>query len=267
MSTPSVLSTIQTPYGIDSELHKVFYVDTGKIWISGSDSKLYQIRQTGTVLKVINMDKNIFALSSKKDNELILLKGWNNTKIYKYDGIAVQTFIDLHKWYPQGLCLAANLDLFVSMRSVTKAKSRVVRYSRTKESMIIQNDSQGKPLFSVGVECECQLTENGNGDICVADKAGQAVVVVDVAGKLRFKYKGHMDYTLSYFCPSDIANDINKLILISDGCKTIHVIDSDGNFLRYLFYSCSGGMSIDIDNNLVVGNWKDGKIQIIKYLK
>ena len=35
--------------------------------------------------------------------------------------------------------------------------------------MIIQNDNQGKPLFSVGVKYECQLTDNGNGDICVAE--------------------------------------------------------------------------------------------------
>ncbi|XP_078327926.1 uncharacterized protein LOC144623401 [Crassostrea virginica] len=269
VSHPSVLSTIQTPYGNDSELHKLFNVDTGKIWISGSDSKIYQISQTGTVLKIMNMDKNIFALSSKRDNELILLKGWNNSKIYKYDGNTVQTFIDLYKWYPQGLCHAANFDLCVSMRSVDKPESRVVRYSGTKETMIIQNDSEGKPLFSVGVECECQLTTNGNGDICVADKAGQAVVVVDGAGKLRFKYKGNFNVTfmLNIFSPSDIVTDINNLILISYGCTTIDVIDSDGNFLRYLYYSCSGGMSIDIDNNLVVGDSKDGKIKIIKYLQ
>ena len=67
--------------------------------------------------------------------------------------------------------------------------------------MIIQNDNQGKPLFSVGVECECQLTENSNGDICVAEKAGQAFVVVHGAGKLRFKYEGDVySYLLSYFC-------------------------------------------------------------------
>ena len=135
--------------------------------------------------------------------------------------------------------------------------------------MIIQNDNQGKPLFSVGVECECQLTENSNGDICVAEKAGQAFVVVHGAGKLRFKYKGNFNVTfmLNIFSPSDIVTDINNLILISYGCTTIDVIDSDGNFLRYLYYSCSGGMSIDIDNNLVVGDSKDGKIKIIKYLQ
>ena len=93
--------------------------------------------------------------------------------------------------------------------------------------------------------------------------------IVDGAGKLRFKYKGNFNVTfmLNIFSPSDIVTDINNLILISYGCTTIDVIDSDGNFLRYLYYSCSGGMSIDIDNNLVVGDSKDGKIKIIKYLQ
>ena len=38
----------------------------------------------------------------------------------------------------------------MSMRSVDETQSRVVRYSGTSETMIIQNYSKGKPLFSVG---------------------------------------------------------------------------------------------------------------------
>ena len=49
--------------------------------------------------------------------------------------------------------------------------------------------------------------------------------------------------------------------------KVVHVIDIDGNFLRYIEYPCNGGLSIDRDHNLVEGGMKDRTIRIIKYLK
>ena len=46
-------------------------------------------------------------------------------------------------------------------------------------------------MFSVGKTDCLLLAENGNGDICVADFAGEAVAVVKPSGELRFKYQGN----------------------------------------------------------------------------
>lgn len=47
----------------------------------------------------------------------------------------------------------------------------------------------------------------------------------------------------------------------------MHIIDCDGNFIRYIEYPCSGGISVDADHNLVVGELTTGNIRIIKYLE
>ena len=70
------------------------------------------------------------------------------------------------------------------------------------------------------------------------------------------------------FSPTNIATDVNHNILINDSSYDIvHVIDNDGHFLRYIEFPCNGGMSIDRDHNLVVGEETSGKIRIIKYLQ
>ena len=270
MSNPVVVSTIQTPYGKETELWRILCDEAGKIWISGNDKKVYQIDQSGSIQKTVSVSNNVLALSLSVGKELIFPACWTDTKVYRYDGNVVRTVVDLGQWCPRGLCHSANGDLLVSMRSVDKTQSRVVRYSGTTETMVIQNDRQGGPLFSVGNQCVLQLTENGNGDICAADYAGKAVVVVNASGELRFKYQGNINPKTKYksFQPSKIATNVNQQILINDTLNDIvHVIDKDGKFLRYIEYPCNGGLSIDPEHNLIAGNDESGEIRIIRYLQ
>lgn len=123
------------------------------------------------------------------------------------------------------------------MRSVDLSKSRVVRYFGKIETMVIQNDKHGGPLFSVGTIAMLLLTENGNADVCVADCESGSVVVVDAIGELRFKYCKNVSTKSKHksFSPINIATDVNHNILINDSSYDIvHVIDSDGHFLRYI---------------------------------
>nr|XP_022307543.1 uncharacterized protein LOC111113544 [Crassostrea virginica] len=238
MSNPVVLSTIQTPHG------------------------------SGLILKTLSIYSNAFAFSLSLEKKLSFSVEWPDTKVYRYDDDERKAVVHLRTWCPRGLCHSANGDLLVSMRSVDKTQSRVVRYSGTTETMVIQNDRQGKPLFSVNSTAVLLLTENGNGDICVADNAGKAVVVVNASGELRFNYQEKKCQKPNYksFKPLTIATDDNKQIIFTDSSNNVvHVTDSDGNFLRYIEYPCSGGLSIDHDHNLVIGDLSNGKIRIIKY--
>lgn len=64
-----------------------------------------------------------------------------------------------------------------------------------------------------------------------------------------------------------IVNDKFFQILINDTLNDIlHIIDCDGNFIRYIECSCTG-ISVDTDHNLIVGEKTPGKIRIIKYLE
>nr|XP_022303778.1 uncharacterized protein LOC111111228 [Crassostrea virginica]XP_022303779.1 uncharacterized protein LOC111111228 [Crassostrea virginica] len=268
MSNPVVVSTFQTPYGKNTELWRVLCEETGNIWISGNNRIIHLLDQSGLILKTLSIYSNAFAFSLSLEKKLSFSVEWPDTKVYRYDDDEKRAVVDLRMWCPRGLCHSANGDLLVSMRSVDKTQSRVVRYSGTTETMVIQNDRQGKPLFSIQSTAVLLLTENGNGDICVADNAGEAVVVVNASSELRFKYQKNLSQKPTYksFKPLAIATDVNKQIIFTDSSNNVvHVTDSDGNFLRYIEYPCSGGLSIDHDHNLVIGDLSNGKIRIIKY--
>lgn len=67
---------------------------------------------------------------------------------------------------------------------MNEKQSRILRYSCSRK---VQNDKSGAFRFSVDSK-KLRLSENGNGDKCVADHTVKAVLVVHAFGELRFKY-------------------------------------------------------------------------------
>ena len=266
-SNPISLSNFQNPYGETSNLYRIQCDMTETIWVGGEDSKVHQINRRGSILKSITCPASIRSLSVNLKQELTFIIELPDTRVFKTDGHKTTTMFDLSPWLPRGLCHAENGDLWVSMRSIDKAESKVVGYSDIRKPRVFQSDDKGTPLFSVGVDNMLLLAENKNGDICVANYAGNNVVVVKASGIVRFKYSGKIQRDQDRFVPLHIATDVNHQILIDDDANMIHVISFDGCFLRYLDYACSGGMSIDADHNLVVAGKSSGKVQVIKYLK
>lgn len=269
MKTPVILNTIQSPLEDSSRLWKVSCEGAENVWTSGNDSQLYQINSSGAVLKKIKAANNVLALSIDSDQNIVFIVSWLDTKVYKYESNTntVKTLLELSDWCPRGLCHTMIGDLLVSMRSLDEKRSKIVSYSMTRET---QNDIIGGSLFSVDSKKLLGLSENGNGDICVADFTGEAVLVVYAFGELRFKYTGNRATykKKTSFVPYDIVNDGNFNILIGDNSnKVVHIIDCDGNFIRYVEFPCTGGISIDTDHNLVAGEFSTGKIRIIKYIE
>lgn len=270
--TPVSLKEIQSPYGNKNKLWRITRERTGTLWVSGNNETINQIDRDGSILKTINLTGNVLGLSLNVQQELVFIQDSNDTKVFKYENNSVVTLLELSNWAPKGLCHPVDGNLLVSMRSLNNAQSRVVRYSGSTECQVIENDKGGKPLFSVHSPAVLQLTENGNGDICVADCAGNAVVVVNSSGILRFRYRANCNKITkkknNTFEPLNIVNDKKCHILIHNQLNNnVLIIDSDGNFIRYIGYLCYGGISVDTDHNLVVGELSTGKIRIIKYLK
>ena len=265
MSSVSIVSIFQSVFGQKQKLWRVVCDETENIWTCGEDNLLYLIDRTGSVLKTIYVPGTVISMLPNVNQELTFSVWWKNTNVYTYGRRGVTRFLELSDWCPSGLCHTINNDLLVSMRSVDETQSRVVKYSGIKETMVIQKDSHGETLFSVNAHNVLLLTENGNKDICVADYDGESVVVVNESGELRFRYQKY--FSKEPFRPHNIATDVEQQILIQDYTNNIvHVIDSDGNFLRYIEVPCNGGISIDADHNLAVGDQDTGEIRIIKYL-
>lgn len=269
MKTPIILNTIQSPLEDNSRLWKVSCEGAENVWTSGNDSQLYQINRSGAVLKNIKTANNVLALSIDSDQNIVFIVSWPDTKVYKYESNTntIKTLLELSDWCPRGLCHTMNDDLLVSMRSLDEKQSKIVSYSMTRET---QNDILGGSLFSVNSREVLRPRENGNGDICVADYSGEAVIGMYAFGELRFEYTGNRATykKKTSFVPYDIVNDGNFNILIGDDSnKIVHITDCDGTFIRYIKYPCTGGISIDTDHNLVAGEFSTGKIRIIKYLQ
>ena len=272
MSNPVVLSTIESPFDKQDteELWKILFEGKEKNLVSGDEKNIYIIDRRGTILKKICTAENVMSLALNTRKEISFTLKWPDTNMYIYDGNEVRTKFNLCQWCPRGICFAKNGDLLISMRSTDENNSRIVRYEGEMEIKVIQNDAQRQPPFSVEIKNVLMLTENGNRDICVADRAGEYFVVVDVAGELLFRYHGNISQQSknSSFGPYEIASDVNHQIIINDALNDIvHIIDSEGRFLCYIEQKCNGGLCIDTDHNLIVGEEKTGYILIIKYLQ
>lgn len=102
----------------------------------------------------------------------------------------------------------------------------------------------------------------------MADQAAGAVVVVNQAGKLQFRYTGHPSKE-NPFLPRGITTNIQSQIVIADVFNLcIHILDQDGQFLRYInIINEPVGLCVDHLDSLFVVDYKTGDLKIIKYLK
>ncbi|XP_061165592.1 uncharacterized protein LOC133174491 [Saccostrea echinata] len=260
-----------TIQGSNKPLWRIMCVGNNKLLISGEINSIKEIDRKGASLQTFNTLKSHVAFSFDNWKSLTFAVN-DDSKIYIVNCNKVEKYLNCDGWLPKGLCHLKNGSLLVSMRSYDEKQSRVIRYLGTEGIQKIQYGIRKQPLFFCEVSFMLLLTENGNGDICVADYGGSAVVVLDSFGELRFKYEGNISNQSKYkqFLPMHIAADVNHQgpILIGDSrYNIVHIIDCDGNFVRYIEHPCNGGLSVDTDNNLVVGDRKSGKIQFIKYLE
>lgn len=58
-------------------------MEKNKIWICGDDGKISQINKLENILKTFETPGNVIGLAFNVHQELVLIVGWSDTKIYK----------------------------------------------------------------------------------------------------------------------------------------------------------------------------------------
>ncbi|XP_061180578.1 E3 ubiquitin-protein ligase TRIM71-like [Saccostrea echinata] len=260
------ITSIQTKYNY---LYNVTCLSDEEIWTHGEENimKLYNLR--GEVLRSIitKSGNNPRDTAVTRSGDLVYIDIYTSTvNIVKNEQI--QEVIRLQGWKPHNICGTTTGDLLVTMDSANGEHSRVVRYSGSTEKQTIQFDSEGKSLYSYGYTKD--IIENRNLDICVADCNAKAVVVVNQAGKFRFRYTGYSSSTARPLDLIGITTDSQSQILISDRKNnSIHILDQHGQLLSYI-RNCDlhlpWGLSVDTKDNLFVAEFHSHKVKKIKYM-
>lgn len=103
-------------------------------------------------------------------------------------------------------------------------------------------------------------------DFCAADYTAGAVVVVSEAGTFRFKYTGVPSTSGVSFQPFGITTDNQSRTLTVDLNNRIHIIDHNGQFLRYnCNLHCPWDLCLDIKDCLFMAENGTGKLKKIQY--
>ncbi|XP_078341255.1 uncharacterized protein LOC111106880 [Crassostrea virginica] len=269
LDEPEVLNIIKTGY---KYLRSVTSLNDEHIWTSGTtaDMKCFNIQG---VLQKTNKTK-----SGERPRDIavdfdgtVLYSDETQKTVYKVKNGQTEEIITLQGWKPGEVCVTSSGDLLVTMFSDDKTQSKVVRYSGSTVKQTIQFDDVGQPLYSGNCFLK-YISENRNLDICVADYRASAVVVVNRAGKLRFRYTGHPSPTKTKpFQPIGITTDSEGRILTADSDNhCVHILDTDGQFLRYID-NCDlrdpYGLCVDSNDNLFVCELSGGNVKKINYMK
>nr|XP_022289154.1 uncharacterized protein LOC111101126 isoform X2 [Crassostrea virginica] len=264
-----VLNTIKTGHEYQ---RSVTCLNEEEILTSGYTADIKCFNTQGVLQKTIKIKSGAWPndIAVYSDGAL-MYSDWDTRTVYKVKNAQTAEIIRLQGWRPTQLFVTSSGDLLVTMLFDDFTQSKVVCYSGSTVKQTIQFDDDGQPLYS-GKNKIKYISENRNLDICMADSAAGAVVVVNKSGKLRFRYNGPPSSTTKEpFIPTGITTDSQGRMLTSDwNNHCIHILDEYGHFLQYID-NCDLnfpiGLCVDNDDNLFVCDFKKGNVRKIKYSK
>eukprot|EP00105_Crassostrea_gigas_P003567 XP_011416464.1 PREDICTED: tripartite motif-containing protein 3-like [Crassostrea gigas] len=269
IGVPRIVTNINTDFGNSSSLQSVSCLNDDEIWMCGSSNLMRLYNLQGELVKSVTTKSGNtpWDIAVTRSGDLVYTDNSDRT-VNIVKNAQIQTVIKLQGWKLYSVCSTSSGDLLVVTGSDDGKQSKVVRYSGSEEKQSIQFNDKGQPLYSSSVFK--YIAENGNLDICVADNEARAVVVVNEAGTLRFRYTGPPSTTQRLFFPRGITTDSQSQILTADYMnQRIHILDQEGHFLRYIDNSDlmePWGLCLDTRDNLFVAENDTGIVKKIQYL-
>lgn len=270
LEQPHVITTIDTDF---EHLFSVTCTTDEQIWTRGDSNiiKLYNLK--GELLESIRTKSGNDPrdITVSKSGHLVYADFFDKT-VNMVKNTQVLEVMKSQRWRPLRVNSTVAGDLLVTMLGGSKERTKVVRCAYSKEQQTFLFDSKAQPLYFSPPQWSINyVAENKNLDVCVVDGTACAVVVVNEAGTLRFKYTGPPSPTKEPFNPKGVCTDSQSQILIADiANECIHILDQNGQFLQYID-NCDlhapYGLCVDNRDNLFVTEWSTGKVKKIQYKK
>ncbi|XP_011433205.3 E3 ubiquitin-protein ligase TRIM71-like [Magallana gigas] len=271
IDVPRIITDITTEYGETNNLRSVSCLGDDEVWTCGDDNMLRLYNVHGKLVKSIqtksrNMPVDIAVTQSGE----LVYTDYNDRTVNIVKNTKIQTVVKLRVWKPTYVCITSDDDFLVVMENHFMKHAKVVRYSGSTEKQTIEFDDKGKPLYSPQNHTKF-ICEKKNLDICVADSYTDTntLVVVNQAGKLKFRYTGPPFTTKGPFNPTGITTDSQCRILTADYYNNcIHILDQDGQFLRYIdncHLQYPFDICVDTRDNLLVAERYTGEMKKIQY--
>lgn len=174
-------------------------------------------------------------------------------------------------WIPYRLCCSKSGDILICVSNGLEKK--IIRYHEKKITQEIHKDENGKPIFEGKIShALCiHVVENNNGDVCISDENAGVIIVVSLAGKVRFRYDWKPAKKNNQFGPRSIVTDsLGQIIIADNGNSCLHILDQDGQFIKCVD-NCEldnvHALSVDDEGRLWAGLLKSGIIKVLQYLE
>ncbi|XP_062576346.1 uncharacterized protein LOC134238238 [Saccostrea cucullata] len=257
------VQTIATVYGYIFDLS---YTRQDQILVCGT----YRIKKSFTI-RALNFDgKEVMAIPIQKqpnyitqaDDETIFYTSESQQGVQRVKNGTIETITSDNFWKARGLSYCSDDIIVAEHYEMTKLGRLSVYSSDGEMRKIIGISDSHHELVNPTYVCV-----NSNSDICTSDEGRQMVFVFSSAGELKFIYRGKKRF--KSFTPRGLATDFMDNILIADYINhAIHVIDSEGYFMRYIMKEINfpTALSIDERRRLLVGQYVDASIQVMEYL-
>lgn len=251
-------------------MYHIVCMGENEAWISGKNKTITRVDIHGCVKETIETNGRSmpFNISVTIQGDLVYSDSESRTvKIVKQR--MCETLLTTPRgWIPNSICCMGSGDILVCMSRYHETK--VIRYRGKKIMQNYFKDEDEKPLFQDG-DYVPYLKENCNGDICVSDVNARCVVVLNKAGRVRFRYDGTPARQMKTFNPRDIATDVLCQIIVTDFYNScLHILDQNGQFLRCVD-NCgleqTNTLSVDSKGRIWAGLFQSGVIKVIQLLK
>lgn len=243
MFKPLSIPEIINPYKVKDveKLSHISCVTPDRVWVSDHDSLLLIDKSGDSLHELTDITWSVLSgiFSVNSENELIYIDTYLNIKKLTNDLQKSTIFIaraDTSLDPVSLYCSRSTGDVLVGMWifDITKRKflSKLLRYNH--------NGQLTKTILDIGdhefLHKPGYITENNNGDILVTDSlTSNSVVAIGCGGNHRFTYRGYPGVNIH---PFGVCTDAFSHILLSDiNSGSIHMLDENGQFLKYLLIS------------------------------